>query len=117
MFSGLVSALYNNTLRSLYRFRFWKRVDGVAVYLPVDRRARALFTDNNAVAFALGLDVYARSMRAFTKAVSLHERKHVQQYRKEGVMFFWRYWRASQKYGYSANPYERAARRAEGLRR
>jgi len=111
--SAVLSALFNANLRRRYAFRLLKHVEGVAVYVPQDRRARELF--EGTLAFALGNDVYVVSTRAFTAVVRRHELEHVQQFRREGVLFFLRYWWADYAVGYWANPYERAARRAERL--
>jgi hypothetical protein len=103
--------LYSFFYRCAFNFRYVFSIDDVRFYVADDDGTRRQFGD--AVAYAIGTSVYARSRRALTRAVIRHELKHVEQARQHGLWWPFRYWAEDSRNGYHRNKYERAARRAE----
>lgn len=107
---NLYGAFHRRRLKFAYAFS----LGAVNVYVASDARTRRQF--GNAVAYALGGHIYARSRRELTKTVLRHELKHIEQGFEHGLMWPLRYWFETWRRGYHNNKFERAARRAERAR-
>lgn len=101
---------YKNRSRN---FTTKRLVEGARVVIIKNKRLQKILRDEGTMAFAMPGIVFVRSTYVYTPKLLRHELMHVEQFRREGLLFAVKYTWHDWFTGYDNNPYEIEARAAE----